>query len=327
MHAMTEVSGRDLSQFVRWYHQAGTPEVDVDWSYDEAAQTFTLNTRQSCPETADGSPKEPFHFPFNVGLIGSDGKDLPVTLRKDTPHARIEGTTAVLEVTQPEQTFIFENVSEAPVASVNRDFAAPVKVRAPYTEKESLFLMARDSDSFNRWDAGHELATHLLLRMVDTFNEGEELVLDPDYKEAYRILLEDTTLDRALKALALALPSEATLAQRQDIIDFDGNHLIREFCRTDLATTFRQQFLDTYDRHHDTGDYELTQEAMGRRSLKNSCLAYLGRIGDEATIELAFRQYKNAQNMTDQSSAFGAQQHRVSGAERGARSLLSAVEG
>ena len=303
VHAMTVASGRDLTQFVRWYHQAGTPEVEVTWKYDAAAKTFALTTKQSCPETADGSPKEPFHFPFNVGLIGPDGKDMAVSLQQGTPHARVDGATAILEVTEPEQTFVFENVAEAPVASVNRNFCAPVKVKAPYTEEESLFLMARDSDSFNRWDSGHELATRLMLGMVDAFSEGEEFVLDPRYKDAYRVILEDSSLDRALKALALALPSEATLAQRQAIIDFDGNHLVREYCSSDLATTYRQLFLDEYDRHHDTGEYVLTPEAVGRRSLKNSCLAYLGRIGDEAVTELAYRQYKEAKNMTDQLAA------------------------
>ncbi len=291
LHAMELASGRDLTQFARWYSQAGTPEVSLSYQYDQDKRVFAITVRQTCAPTADGSPKEPFHFPLKVGLLGCDGRDLALS-RSD-----------ILEVTQPEETFVFEGIPEAPIVSINRNFSAPIKVDAPYSQKDLTFLMAHDSDDFNRWEAGQELGCHLLLQLLQNLDEGDEPFLDPGYVEAYGCLLADETLDPALKAMALVPPAEETLAQRQQVIDYDGNHLIREFACQQLALTYRDKLWEIYRSLNTSEPYRYEKSAVARRSLKNTCLMLLTCTGEEEAVTQCVRQYYEANNMTDRFAA------------------------
>src|SRR5712691_9401187 len=154
VRAMADAAGADLSQFMRWYDQAGTPVLEVAGEYDAAAKRCVLSVKQSCPPTPGQETKLPFHIPFAVGLVGPDGRDLLA-----------EGTR-VLSVKQPEERFVFENVGENPVLSLLRNFSAPVIVTHDYTEAELTHLMAHDSDAFNRWEAGQRLALGIVLRGI-----------------------------------------------------------------------------------------------------------------------------------------------------------------
>src|SRR5260370_8172754 len=150
VRAMADAAGADLSQFMRWYDQAGTPVLEVAGEYDAAAKRCVLSVRQSCPPTPGQETKLPFHIPFAVGLVGPDGRDLLA-----------EGTR-VLPVKQPEERFVFENIGARPVPSLLRNFSAPVIVTHDYAEAELTHLMAHDSDAFNRWQAAQRLALGLL---------------------------------------------------------------------------------------------------------------------------------------------------------------------
>jgi aminopeptidase N len=297
LYAMEQVSGRDFTQFKRWYSQAGTPEIDVSTSYDADKKTYALTIKQTCEPTADKSPKEPFHFPIALGLLGKDGQDMPLKL-KGVPLAR-----PLIEVTQPEETFIFENVAEQPVLSINRDFSAPIKVNIHYSPQEYTFLMAHDSDPFNRWEAGQKLATNLMLGMVEDLAHGRDFELDPGFIKAFGAILEDTSLDNGLKALALILPSESTLSQFQETIDFDGIHLVREFMRYKLAETYQKQFKAKYVAMNTSEPYAFNAEAVGKRSLKEICLGYLSCLETHETTALCEQQFNSAKNMTDQFAA------------------------
>lgn len=295
--AMELVSGRDLTQFKRWYSQAGTPEIHVETAYDAAKKAFTLKIRQSCAPTADRSEKEPFHFPLELGLLGKDGHDLPLQLQG------VKLSHPLIEITQAEENFVFQDIMEAPILSINRNFSAPIKVEAGYSRQDNLFLMAHDSDPFNRWEAGQKLATDLMLSMVADLAEGKELDLDAGYINAFGAILNDASLDCGLKAHALMLPTEASLAQDQAIIDFDGIHLVREFMRYKLAEAYQTRLLDIYTSLNTPEPYQFEALAVGKRSLKEVCLSYLACLETPQVIELCAKQFREAKNMTDQFAA------------------------
>src|SRR5260370_13518739 len=142
VRAMADASGADLSQFMRWYDQAGTPVLEIKGEYDPTARRYAVLVKPSCPPTPAQETELPFHIPFAVGLVGPDGRDL------------LAAGTRLLSVKQPEERFVFENIGARPVLSLLRNFSAPVIVTHDYTEAELMHLMAHDSDAFNRWEAG-----------------------------------------------------------------------------------------------------------------------------------------------------------------------------
>ncbi len=296
--AMEDASGADLARFRRWYAQAGTPEISVEESYDAEAGTCTLTVRQHTPPTPGQDRKEPVTIPLAVGLLDESGGELSATLE----GAPTSGTT-VLEVTEAEQSFRFENVASTPVPSLLRGFSAPVKLAAQPRDR-LLFLYAHDSDPFARWEAGQQLASQLLLEMAAAHQRGEPLALDPDFVDAFARTLEDGSLDRAFVAETLTLPGEAYLADQMTIVDVEAIHAARAAARREIADRLGDLLRATYAAHHDDGPYVLTPEAIGRRALKNVCLGYLGaRHEDGDAVALASRQFREGGNMTDVQAA------------------------
>jgi len=298
--AMADANGRDLSRFSRWYSQAGTPVIDVESEYDASARTFTLRLHQSCPDTPGQTDKQPFHIPFAFGLLDADGQDIPLQLEGE-PSAG--DTTRVLELTEATQEFRFVNVPVAPVPSCLRGFSAPVKINARLSNEQLSFLLAHDSDAFNCWDAGQQLAINILLALIDDIHQGRALQLDPLFIEAIRKTLRNTTLDRALIAEALALPGETYLLELCEVADPDAIHQARDFVRRTLAEALHDDFVDVYNANDTAGAYSYNADDAGKRSLKNICLAYLSTIADQAAVERCLHQYNDANNMTDSLAA------------------------
>lgn len=297
--AMVDASGVDLDQFKLWYSQAGTPLVTVNGEWLAGEQRYVLTIRQVCPDTPGQSAKEPFHIPLAVGLLDRQGRDL-LGLGK--------GGTEVLELREAEQSFSFPGIAEKPALSFLRGFSAPVAVAPGQTKEELTFLLAHDTDLYNRWNAASQLAGTIILDTVRTLQSGRTPVLDPFLVEAMRSNLRQSDSDKALLALALQLPAETYLAQRMEVIDPDNLHLAREFVKANLAAGLSQDFLRTYHENSETGTYQITPEAMGRRSLKNLALSYLMAavpLQDEI-YDLCCRQYTEGGNMTDTISALSA---------------------
>ncbi len=309
--AMADANGRDLTQFGLWYSQAGTPVVTARtaWNADDGSLTLTLSQR--CPkvgiETRAGTPdKQPFHIPFALGLIGADGRDLPLQLEGE---ASAGGTTRVLDFTQAEQTFRFVNLprgAKAPLPSLLRDFSAPVVVDAEYTDAQLTFLMAHDSDPFNRWEAGQRLATRALLQMVADVQAGRELTLDPALVAAVRAVLTDDTLSPAFREQALVLPAEAYLAERMAVADPAAIHRARQFLREGLARALQAEWLAAYEANATPGAYSPDAASAAKRALRNLALGYLADGGDAAMQALADQHYREADNMTDRFAALSA---------------------
>jgi aminopeptidase N len=283
--AMADANGTDLAQFQRWYDQAGTPEVAVRMDYDAAAQTCTLHVSQTCPATPEAETKQPFLIPLAVGLLDGEGNDLI--------------GTQVLRLTEAEQSFAFEGIVGKPVPSLLRGFSAPVRLTYPYTSTELAFLMKYDSDAFNRWDAGQRLAMETTLALLAARERGEALGLEHNFISAFQSVLTDETLDPALRAEALSLPSESDISEVSRPSDPEAIHEVREFIYTTLANALRIDLETLYAALSEQGEYRVDAASIGQRSLKNLCLAYLGYIRDDGIHEQCFLQYQQAGNMTD----------------------------
>ncbi|MFO8044313.1 MAG: aminopeptidase N [Halomonas sp.] len=292
---MAEVSGLDLTQFMRWYSQAGTPEIDAFGEYDYARGEYRLMLRQRTPATPGQPEKASLHIPIRLGLVGTkSGRDLPLTLDGETL-----GSDAVIDLREAEQEFLFTDVSEAPVPSLLRGFSAPVKLRFPFGREDLAFLLANDSDGFNRWDAGQRLAMLALDDLIAAHRNGVEKVMDTRVVEAFRGLLTAETDDRAVLAEMLTLPSEAYIAEQQPLVDVDAIHAARTFVKQGLATALRDDFLRIYRDNRLDAPYAPTPEQIAGRSLKNVALSYLVAIEDEEGIAQALEQFEADHNMTD----------------------------
>ncbi len=292
---MAEASGQDLTQFMRWYSQAGTPEIDAHGEYDYANAEYRLILRQRTPATPGQPDKQALHIPVRLGLVGTkSGRDLPLTLDGESL-----GTDAVIHLCDEEQEFLFTDVSEAPVPSLLRGFSAPVRLHFPYAREDLAFLQANDSDGFNRWDAGQRLALLALDDLIAAHRNGVEKVMDPRVVEAFRALLAAEIDDEAVLAQMLTLPSEAYIAEQQPLVDVDAIHAARTFVKQRLALALRDDFLRVYREHQDDAPYAPEPEQIAARSLKNVALSYLMAIEDEAGLEFAREQFEADHNMTD----------------------------
>jgi aminopeptidase N len=303
--AMADANAADLGRFGLWYGQAGTPLVEGEGKYDASAGRYRLTLRQSYPATTheiEGARERmPVLIPIAMGLLGEGGRDLPLQLEGEA--APWPESTRVLQLEGAEQVFEFVGLDEAPVASLLRGYSAPVRLKMERSREALAFLMGNDSDSFNRWDAGQELATLLLLELADRVAADAPLSLDPLFSEAFGRILADEALDGSLKALGLMLPGEKVLGQEMDTIDPDAVHAAREFMRRALAESYRDALLATYESVRSRGAYANDKRSIDRRRLANVVLAYLVALNEPETTRLAAEQFEGADNMTDAQAA------------------------
>lgn len=294
---MQEASGIDLSHFRLWYSQSGTPDLIVTDEYDAKTNSYSLHVKQHTKPTADQQDKKALHIPLRIGLLDAEGKEILLKLKGEMRRGDV---VCVLNVTKAEQTFVFVNITAPPTPSLLRGFSAPVNLKYDYTDEQLKLLLTHDNDSFARWEAGQLLAHRNLEQLIIAVKNKQSLHLDNDFVEVMRGILRDNDPDKALLALLLTLPSEAYLADKMNRIDPLAIHAAREYMRSILAENLRQDFLDCYYNNLQPGDYNLSNQSVGRRTLKNTCLAYLMLLKDEEVISLTEQQYQSASNMTDQ---------------------------
>ncbi|MGC8475658.1 MAG: aminopeptidase N [Acetobacteraceae bacterium] len=280
--AMADASGVDLGPFKRWYHQAGTPEVTFETAYDAAAERLVLTIRQHTPPTPGQAEKAPLVIPIAFGLLGPDGAALPAP--------------ALLLADQAENRFVFDSVPVPPVPALGRGFSAPVRMSG-YTPDQLRLLARHDPDPFLRWDAGQQYATAALL-------DGR--AEDPGLVEAAAAALDAAEADPAFAAEALSLPSESYLADQRAPVDPEALHRLRETARAAIGRALAERFAALYQRLTDPGPYRIDGAAMGRRALRNTCLAYLVAGGAADAVALARAQFDLGANMTDTLAALAA---------------------
>ena len=301
VRALEAGSGRDLTQFRLWYHQAGTPRLDLEGRYDAAARVYRLTVRQSCPPTPGQPLKEPMHIPLAIGLLDAEGRELPVVLKGVSP-AQTQ-TTKVLEVRHAEECFEFVEVPSAPVLSVLRDFSAPVQVALERSDREAAFLMARDRDAVSRWDNAQGLATRVVLALARDVRAGRALHLDALFAEACAQVLREEP-DPGLAALLLALPEENVLgAAMTPTIDLDALVTARDFTMRALAESLRDGWAAAYDRLASNEAYTPDAVSIARRRLRNLSLQYLAALGDPALIARVVEQAERGASATDRLAA------------------------
>lgn len=294
--AMEDASGIDLTQFRRWYSQAGTPQLQVRDEYDAKQQVYRLHVRQSTPPTPEQTEKLALHIPLDIELYAEDGAVIPL-------QSGGQAVSSVLNVTEPEQTFVFEQVPQAPVISLLREFSAPVKLDYPYTDKQLTFLMAHARNDFARWDAAQMLIGKYVRLNVANWQAGNALELPIEVVDAFRAVLLDEQLDPALAALILTLPKETELAELFDLIDPDAIRAVREFIRDELVLELNDELRAVYQAHV-LPEYRVEHADIARRALRNTCLSYLAFA--EGADALVRRQYEQADNMTDTLAALSA---------------------
>ncbi len=298
---MEDANGINLGQFRRWYSQAGTPELHLYADYDPEHRHLDLTIRQTCPPTPGQPSKEPFHIPFALGLLAPDGSELSLQLAgEDAPHP---DKTRVLDVKAREERFRFINLPERPVISALRGFSAPVKLHSERRYDELAFQFAHDPDFFNRWDAGQQLATEIMLELVKNSATGP---VEPLLIDAFRQLLKTEWKDLSYLALLLALPSEEYIGAAMKVIDPDAIHAARQGVKRELALHLEADFVRLYELHHRDEFECFDAEAIGRRRLKNACLAYLSELNTEMAYALGTRQFRETRTMTDQIAALSA---------------------
>ncbi|MDR9469139.1 aminopeptidase N [Marinospirillum sp.] len=301
---MAEVSGLDLSQFMRWYSQAGTPEVAAKGQYNAEQKTYTLTFTQHTPPTPGQKEKQPLLIPIKMGLVSRAGRPLPLEMK-----GVLYGTETVLQLTESEQSFTFHNLESEPLPSLLRGFSAPVKLHYNYNKDDLAFLLQQDSDGFNRWDAGQQLALSVLKGLVSAQQQGQDLELDPLLINTWKQLLEGEPEDPLMLAELLQLPSEAYIAEQYDCVDIDAIHIARDYARKTLATALYPEFLRLYQALKSDQPWSATAEQLAARRLKNTCLSFMVVTDAAEALQLAEQQFQQADNMTDQQAALTGLAH------------------
>ena len=316
---LSELAQR-LPQFKHWYSQAGTPRVQAVGSYDAAAQTYCLTLSQQCATSALLGAQEPFVIPVELGLLDSEGNNLPLRMKGEADSAIFGGSRTVV-LAQPSQTFTFTGIASEPTPSILRNFTAPVLLDYDYTDAQLLHLLEHDSDPFNRWEAGQRLATNSALTAIKSVATSPYntwvTALNDVYIDAMRKVLHHPGLDAAFKELVLTLPSETVLAEQLDTVDPQRIHAVREGMRRQLATALAADWETVFYANENNGAYSPDAMSSGRRALAGMALTHLCLAAVDAGSSAALagsvswpvktlRRFEDADNMTDRFNALAA---------------------
>jgi len=276
--AMADANDRDLSQFKNWYSQAGTPQVKVEEIYDADKKQYQVTLTQSSSANTVHKDSKLFHIPLKMRLLTSED---------DQPEA-------LLELTQGQQTWTFDQVASCPVLSINRNFSAPINLDFDQSEADLLTMFSSDDDAFNRWEAGQKLAMQMILG---------NCLPDKALIEAYRTLLTDPDLDPAFKELALTLPAETYLYEQCASVDPQQIYHARRAFRHALASELRIEWAALYQQMQTPAPFNPDAASAGKRGLKNLALSMLLEADPLIWASMAVNQYQNADNMTDRYAA------------------------
>ncbi|MCH2288337.1 MAG: aminopeptidase N [SAR324 cluster bacterium] len=315
--ALEDANDFNLKQFRRWYSQSGTPKLEIEGNYNQELKTFTLKVKQSCPdtpgqngfgqrhkpETKSAFQKEAFLLPLKIGLLDEDGNPLPLKMEGKS----IKEKQQTLVLSEMEQEFVFEDLTKKPIPSLLRHFSAPVDLFYGYSDEELALISSKDSDEFNRWEAGQQLMLRSFLSKLKNYKDNKAIMLPETLLQSFRNQLDHSaTGDPSLMAQALSFPSESYLGEKMEVIDVEAVISIRKKFLEELALELEEDWKRVYKNMLDEGPYNLDPVSMGRRKLKNLCLEFIVRSNQIRGAETAFLQYQNSSNMTDTMGALSA---------------------
>ncbi|NOH85681.1 aminopeptidase N [Vibrio sp. 03-59-1] len=294
--AMEQASGVDLTQFRLWYSQSGTPTLRVESDYDAENKTYSLTVEQSTEATHEQKEKQALHIPFDIELYSASGE--PITLQCNG-----EKVHNVLDVKQDKQIFVFENVTEQPIPSLLREFSAPVKLEYDYSDDELIFLMVNARNEFARWDASQMLLGKYIRTNIDNVQQGKDVELPESVIDAFRGVLLNEELEPAFISEVLSLPNHNEVSGWFKQVDVDAIATVLKEMKVTLAQNLNDELSATYHSLKQD-EYTIEHAAIGKRSLRNTCLAFLANNenGDALVVE----QYSSANNMTDTIAAMSA---------------------
>jgi aminopeptidase N len=292
LSVMAQAGQMDMIQFKRWYTQSGTPTLTVTRSYDPDTHILSVTFAQHTSPDRNQSEKLPLHIPIRMGLIDPGGRDI------------IPEHAALIQMTDETHTVTFQNVPSGTLPSVFRQFSAPVNISTDLSDEELAFLMAHDTDEFNRWDAAQTLFNKEVHQLVTAMSQHRTLTVSQNLVRAFEAALADRSADRAFLAKALAIPQETELANRFDYIDVDAVHTARQHLKAHLAATLTPLFLKTIDRCGHSDSKSLSFQDIGNRSMRNLAISYMASLGTASAHEIVWNAFLTAENMTDEFACF-----------------------
>ncbi len=294
-----DVSGTDLTQFRLWYSQAGTPELVCALRYDKTKKTAELDIEQVLPATPGQPHKKPLHMPVKLGLLSGNGDEL--ALKLENGDAVPDG---ILPLSKRKQTFRFVDVPSRPVPSLLREFSAPVNVTIDLADGDVEFLMANDSDLFNRWQAANSFATRTLVDMVGALAKGKSTARGARYAKALGAAILSDALEPAYRAELLKLPTQADIARViGKNVDPALIHRAHRALSRLIGRTLGPTLEDVYTEMAADGPFSPDAASAGKRALRNAALTLLSARGGKADAARLSRHYAQATNMTDRAHA------------------------
>jgi len=289
--AMADANKQDLTQFFRWYTQAGTPEVKLtERRYQDGC--LSLSFTQTCLETPDGDLKQPFPIPIRIALFDDAGELMPVE------HD-------VLLLNDAEQTFVLQGLNQEPShVSLLRGFSAPINLIYEASNQDLLGLLRVETDGFAKWDAGQRVVRAAL---SDAYNmpDVSHGRLQDDVITAFRHVLQDEALDDALRALLLMPPSFEEVVSGLSDLDVERWEDARDAFRERLGAALWPELSTLYATLNQAEDHAMHGTAYARRRLKHVCLELMMSAKPEAALALCQAQFEQAKTMTDQIGSLG----------------------
>ena len=289
--AIEDGAGLDLTQFRRWYEQAGTPKVEVAMAHDAASGKVTLTLSQTVPPTPGQPVKLPMVIPLRTALFD----------RASAKHPPEQ----LLVLTEAKQTFTFDGFATPPVLSINRGFSAPVIITPQPPRDDLVFLAQHDDDEFARYEALQQLAVQYLVgAATGAMSDADKTAAREALRGSFGAVLTDPALDDQMRAMLMSLPTEAYLVEQIPAADPARNRAEREGLKAYLATTLGAELRALHDRCCAV-PYSLDAAARGARALKTQALVLLAAADKPETARRAKAQYDGATNMTDRQGALG----------------------
>jgi aminopeptidase N len=305
--AIADANQQNWDQFKLWYSQAGTPKISVHENFDPAQKRYSLRLEQNCSLTSreieeglNPEDKKPFHIPLLIGLIDKDGKEIP--LKSNSLEINSEGKN-LIHLKKKTETFLFEDVSEKPVLSINREFSSPILVDFAPSTRDLILQSKFDSDLFNRWDAWQKVYLTELKNLIQAHQDKKKLKPTGDIIDAFSLTAKNQDLNPALKAVLMTMPSYDLMAQANEILDADAFLQAKESLRASFAHQAQVFLLQDYQKYHGKNIFSQDIQEIGNRRLKNTALVYLSYLPEYQSMVLS--QLTEAKTMTDAESAFG----------------------
>jgi aminopeptidase N len=295
--AMQDASKIDLTLFKRWYSQSGTPQVTVTDHFDADTKNYQITFKQKNTATADQDVKQALHIPVDIELIDKDGQAVDLGNEK---------TSKIISLTQKEQSFVFNNISEKPVPCIFRGFSAPVKYQYAYSDLQLIHLVHFASDDFSRWDAGQTLFNKYLVANVALYQADKQMQLPGTFIDGFKTVLTSACLDPALIADMFEFISETGAMELFEQVDIDAIHYARQFMCKQMAIALKIEFLEVYEKQKKCGVYQPKIEDIAKRKLANLALLFISKADPQLGNKLVIAHINNANNMTDHMGALVA---------------------